>query len=48
MSGLLLLVLIYVFYFRTYEKRLSTLRLAAAEAENGWRGKRRSQREEKP
>ena len=48
MSGLLLLVLIYVFYFRTYEKRLSSLRLAAAEAENGWRGKRRSQREEKP
>ena len=48
MSGLLLFVLVYAFYFRTYEKRLSSLRLAAAEAETGWRGKRRGQGEEKP
>ena len=48
MSGLLLFVLAYAFYFRTYEKRLSSLRLAAAEAETGWRGKRRGQGEEKP
>ena len=46
MSGLLLFVLVYAFYFRTYEKRLSSLRLAAAEAETGWRGKRRGLREE--
>ena len=40
MSALLFCVLIYVFYFRTYEKRLSSLRLTAAEAESSWRGKR--------
>ena len=39
-SALLFCVLIYVFYFRTYEKRLSSLRLTAAEAESSWRGKR--------
>lgn len=48
MSGLLLFVLVYAFYFRTYEKRLSSLRLAAAEAENDWRGRHRGKREEKP
>lgn len=44
MCLLLMCVVVYVFYFSMFEKRLSALRLKAAEAEARWRETRRGRR----
>lgn len=48
MSALLLCVAVYVFYFRTYEKRLRALRWKAAEAENRWHAQRQGEWSARP
>ena len=46
-SALLLCVIIYIFYFSTYEKRLGVLRGKAAEAESRWHAEHRKKRGER-